>query len=131
MVALRGPVARGGFVMRVPPIIASALLAAIASVSFAVIAAASQEIVVHLSAKGFVPVASTIAVGDRVRFTVRDHKPHQLWKVRGPTSGDAPVDVLENKGSSTTMAFTETGTYTYLDRLNPTKHEYRLTVRAR
>jgi plastocyanin len=117
--------------MRVPPIIASALLAVYAGASLAVIAAASQEIVVHLSEKGFVPVTSTIAVGDRVRFTVRDHKPHQLWKVSGPNSGETPVDVLENKGSSTTMAFTEPGTYTYLDRLNPGRHEYRLTVRAR
>jgi len=117
--------------MRVPPIIASALLAVFASVSVAVTATASQEIVVHLSEKGFVPVASTIAVGDRVRFTVRDHKPHQLWKVSGPNSGETPVDVLQDKGSSTTMAFTEAGTYTYLDRLNPGRHEYRLTVRAR
>ncbi|HYW55061.1 MAG TPA: hypothetical protein VE826_13900 [Dongiaceae bacterium] len=117
--------------MRVPPIIASALLAVSASVSLAVIAAASQEIVVHLSEKGFVPVASAIVVGDRVRFTVRDHKPHQLWKVSGPASGDAPVDVLGNKGSSTTMAFTEAGTYTYRDRLNPARPEYHLTVRAR
>jgi plastocyanin len=131
MVAWSGPVLRGGFVMRVPPILASALLAVFASVSLAVIASASQEIVVHLSAKGFVPVTSTVVVGDRVRFTVRDRKPHQLWKVSGPTSGDAPVDVLENKGSSTTMTFTEAGTYTYLDRLNPGRHEYRLTVRAR
>ncbi len=117
--------------MRVPPIIASALLAVFASVSLAAVAAASQEIVVHLSAKGFVPVASTIAVGDRVRFTVRDHKPHQLWKVSGPTSGDTPVGVLESKGSSTTMEFTEPGAYTYRDRLNPVRPEYRLTVRAR
>ena len=47
------------------------------------------------------------------------------------STGASPVDVLEDKGSSTTMAFTETGTYTYLDRLNPGRHEYRLTVRAR
>ncbi len=116
--------------MRVPPIIVSALLAAFASVALAGTAPASQEIVVHLSAKGFVPIASTVVVGDRVRFTVRDHKPHQLWKVTGPTSGDVTPNVLENKGSSTTMEFTEPGTYTYLDRLNPGRHEYRLTVRA-
>ena len=117
--------------MRVPPIIASALLAVFATGSLAAVAVASQEIVVHLSAKGFAPVASTIAVGDRVRFTVRDRKPHQLWKVSGPSSGEARVNVLEAKGSSTTMEFTEAGTYTYLDRLNPGRHEYRLTVRAR
>jgi plastocyanin len=131
MVAWSSPVARGGFVMRLPPVIASALLAVFASASLAAVTAASQEIVVHLSAKGFVPVSSTIAVGDRVRFTVRDHKPHQLWKVSGPNSGDTPVDVLENKGSSTTMAFTEAGTYAYRDRLNPARPEYKLTVRAR
>ncbi len=117
--------------MRVPPIVASALIAVFASAALAGIAAASQEIVVHLSAKGFVPVASTITVGDRVRFTVRDHKPHQLWKVSGPNSGDVTPNVLENKGSSVTMEFTENGTYTYLDRLNPARREYRLTVRAR
>ncbi len=117
--------------MRVPPIIVSALLAVFASVQLAGPAAASQEIVVHLSAKGFVPGASIIVVGDRVRFTVRDRKPHQLWKVSGPNSGDVAPNVLENKGSSTTMEFTEPGTYTYLDRLNPGRHEYKLTVRAR
>ncbi len=113
--------------MRVPPIIVSALLAVVASVSLAV---ASQEIVVHVGAKGFVPIASTITVGDRVRFTVRDRKPHQLWKATGPNSGDAPRIVLENQGSSTTMEFTEPGTYTYLDRLYPHRPEFRLTVRA-
>jgi plastocyanin len=117
--------------MRVPPIIASALLAVFASLALAGSAGASREIVVHLSAKGFVPIASTIAVGDRVRFTVRDRKPHQLWKTAGPNSGEMPRDVLENKGSSTTMEFTEPGSYTYLDRLNPARPEYRLTVRAR
>jgi plastocyanin len=118
--------------MRVPTIVSSALLAVFASVALAGTAAAtSREIVVHLSAAGFVPASSTIAVGDRVRFTVRDRKPHQLWKVTGPNSGDVPPDVLENKGSSATLAFTEAGSYTYLDRLNPGRHEFRLLVRAR
>ncbi len=116
--------------MRVPPVIISALLAAFASAALGGTSTASQEIVVHLSAKGFVPGASTIVVGDRVRFTVRDRKPHQLWKVTGPNSGDVAPNVLENKGSSTTMEFDQPGTYTYLDRLNPSRHEYRLTVRA-
>jgi len=117
--------------MRVPPVIAAALLAAFASVALAGPGTASQEIVVHLSEKGFVPVSSTIVAGDRVRFTVRDRKPHQLWKISGPNSGDVSPNVLENKGSSTTMQFDEPGTYTYLDRLNPGRHEYHLTVRAR
>jgi plastocyanin len=117
--------------MRVPPIIVSALVAVFASITLAGPSAASREIVVHVGAKGFVPSSSTIVVGDRVRFTVRDRKPHQLWKVSGPTSGDVPPNVLEIRGSSTTITFDDAGTYAYLDRLNPGRHEYRLTVRAR
>ena len=70
--------------MRVRPIAISALLAAFASLALAGPAGASREIVVYLTKGGFSPKSSTITVGDRVRFTVRDHRPHQVAKTSGP-----------------------------------------------
>jgi plastocyanin len=116
--------------MRVAPIVVSALLAAFASVALAPSALATREAVVYLTAAGFAPASATIAVGDRVRFTVRDHKAHQLAKTSGPDSGAVAPNVLEGQGNSVTLAPIEVGTYTYADRLNPRKPEFRLTVRA-
>ena len=117
--------------MRVPSIVVSALLVASASLSLAPSALASQEMVVHLATSGFTPGSMTISAGDRVRFTVRDHKPHQIAKTGGPNSGDVAPNVLEGRGSSVTLMPDEPGTYTYVDRLNPSKPEFRLTVRRR
>jgi plastocyanin len=116
--------------MRVPPIVASALLVAFASLSLAPSATASREAVVYLSAAGFTPASVTIAVGDRLRFTVRDRKSHQLAKTSGPNSGDVAPNVLEGQGLSVTLMPEEPGTYTYVDRLNPGKPAFRLIVRA-
>jgi plastocyanin len=116
--------------MRVPTIIASALLIACASVSLASSAAASREAVVYLTKAGFSPRSATIDVGDRVRFTVRDHKAHQLAKTSGPNAGAIAPDVLESQGNSVTLTPDEVGTYTYVDRLNPRTPDFRLTVRA-
>ena len=85
----------------------------------------------HLSANGFVPIASTIAVGDRVRFTVRDRKPHQIAKASGPDSGELAPNVLEGKGASITLMQNEVGSYTYVDRINAKSPPFHLTVRAR
>ena len=54
--------------MRVPPIVIAALVAATTSVALA--APIGREVVVHLTGTGFSPAASTIAYGDRVRFTL-------------------------------------------------------------
>jgi plastocyanin len=116
--------------MRVPPIAAAALLVAFASVALASSALATREAVVYLTAAGFSPRTTTIAVGDRVRFTVRDHKAHQLAMTSGPNSGSVAPNVLEGQGNSVTLAPYEVGAYSYVDRLNPSKPEFRLTVRA-
>jgi plastocyanin len=115
--------------MRVPPIVIAALVAA--STSLALAAPTGREVVVHLTAAGFTPPSSTIAYGDRVRFTVRDHKPHQIAKTSGPDSGELSPNVLEGKGSSITLMENEVGSYTYVDRLNAKKEPFRLTVRRR
>ncbi|HEX3464933.1 MAG TPA: cupredoxin domain-containing protein [Candidatus Elarobacter sp.] len=115
--------------MRVPSIVVPALLLALASVVLAPSALASHEAVVYLTASGFSPGSLAIASGDRVRFTVRDHKAHQIAKTTGPGSGDVPPTVLEGQGSSVTLMPTEPGTYTYIDRLNPQKPEFRVTLR--
>lgn len=115
--------------MRVPSVVLSALLLAFASVSLAASAAASREAVVYLTASGFSPRSVTLAVGDRVRFTVRDHKAHQVAKTSGPNSGDVAPNVLEGQGNSVTLTPEEAGTYIYVDRLNPRRPEFRLAVR--
>src|SRR5947209_8471441 len=86
---------------------------------------------VPLSASGFSPGSASVAIGDRVRFTVRDHKAHQIAKTSGPNSGDVAPNVLERQGSSVTLMPGEAGAYTYLDRLNPRRPEFRLAVRRR
>jgi plastocyanin len=113
--------------MRVPPIVIAALVAATTSVALA--APIGREVVVHLTGTGFSPAASTIAYGDRVRFTVRDHKPHQIAKASGPDSGELAPNVLEGKGSSITLMQNGIGSYTYVDRLNSKSAQFRLTVR--
>src|SRR6202035_4545702 len=105
-------------------------LTAFASVTLASSALATREAVVYLTAGGFAPQNLTIVVGDRVRFTVRDHKAHQLALISGPNSGSVAPNVLEGQGYSVTLLPDEAGTYTYADRLNPGKPEFRLTVRA-
>jgi len=115
--------------MRVRRVIVPMFLAAFASVALAGAAAASQEIVVFISSHGFSQRTSTISPGDRVRFTVRDHKNHQLWKKTGSAAGDVPPNVLEGQGSTVTLMPTEPGTYTYVDRLYPNFPEFHLIVR--
>jgi plastocyanin len=116
--------------MRVPPIVIAALVVAFAGFSLASSAVASREIVVYLTSSGFSPASSNVAVGDRVRFTVRDKKPHQVAKTSGPNAGDVPPTVLEGKGNSVTLMPEEAGRYSYVDRLNAHRAEYRLNVRA-
>jgi plastocyanin len=118
-------------ITRVPANVVSALLVASASLSLAPNALASREDVVYLTAAGFTPAWITMTVGDRVRFTVRDHKTHQIAKTSGPTSGDISPNVLSVQGDSVTLMPGEPGTYMYVDRLNPNKPELRLTVRGR
>jgi plastocyanin len=107
----------------------SALLVASASLSLAPSALASREDVVYLTAAGFAPASITMSVGDRIRFTVRDHKVHQIGKTSGPSSGDVAPNVLSVQGDSVTLMPDQPGTYMYVDRLNPNKPELRLTVR--
>jgi plastocyanin len=114
--------------MRVPSVVATASVLVLLAAA-APRAEASHEAVVYLTAAGFTPGAVALSVGDRVRFTVRDHKAHQLAKTSGPGSGDVAPNVLEGQGHSITLAPTEPGTYTYIDRLNPRKVEFRLSLR--
>jgi plastocyanin len=116
--------------MRVRPIIVSAFLGAAACLALGGPAGASREIVVYLTKAGFSPSSSSVSVGDRIRFTVRDHKPHQVAKTSGPVSGEVKPMVLEGQGSSLTLFPDEAGTYTYIDRLNAGRTEYRVIVRA-
>jgi plastocyanin len=115
--------------MRVPPIVIAAAVLSFAGVLLASSAGASREVVVYMTASGFSPASSTVAVGDRVRFTVRDKKPHQVAKTSGPNAGDVPPTVLEGKGNSVTLTPQEAGRYSYVDRLNARRAEYQLTVR--
>ncbi|HEV3086470.1 MAG TPA: cupredoxin domain-containing protein [Candidatus Elarobacter sp.] len=115
--------------MRVRPIIVSAFLAVFASLALAGPSSASREFVVYLTKAGFSPKSSSIAVGDRIRFTVRDHKAHQVAKASGPTSGEIPPTVLDNHNNSLTVFPAEAGTYAYIDRLNAARPQYQLTVR--
>ncbi|HEY0396645.1 MAG TPA: cupredoxin domain-containing protein [Candidatus Elarobacter sp.] len=116
--------------MRVPSIAVSASVLAIVLLAAAPPSArAPHEAVVYLTPGGFSPGTISVAMGDRVRFTVRDHKAHQLAKTSGPNSGDVAPNVLEGQGHSVTLAPGEPGTYTYVDRLNPRKPEFRLTLR--
>jgi plastocyanin len=117
--------------VRVPANVVSALLVASASLSLAPSALASSEDVVYLTATGFTPARITMTVGDRVRFTVRDHKSHQIAKTSGPNSGDVAPNVLSGQGDSVTLMPDEPGTYMYVDRLNPRRPELRVTVRGR
>ena len=116
--------------MRVRPIAISAFLGALAGMTAAIPAAASHEVVVYLTKTGFSPASSAVTVGDRVRFTVRDHKPHQVAKTSGPEAGAIAPNVLESQGSSITLLPSEPGTYTYIDRLNAKRIEYRIVVRS-
>jgi plastocyanin len=116
--------------MRVPAAAVSALFAVAASLALASSAAASREVVVYLTPGGFAPGTSTVSTGDRVRFTVRDRKAHQIAKTSGPNSGDVAPNVLEGQGSSVTLMPDEVGSYTYVDRLNARRPEFRLVVRA-
>ena len=116
--------------MRVPSIAVSAfVLVCVLLAAAAPSAQASHEAVVYLTTAGFSPGSVSIAVGDRVRFTVRDHKAHQLAKTSGPNSGAVAPNVLEGQGHSVTLAPDEAGSYTYVDRLNPRKPEFRLSLR--
>ena len=115
--------------MRVPSILAAVILLVLGLEAAAISAPASREVVVYLTTAGFSPAATTIALGDRVRFTVRDRKPHQLRKTTGPTSGELPTDVLENQGASVTLMPEDAGTYSYIDQLNNRKPAFRLVVR--
>jgi len=115
--------------MRVPSIAVSALLLAAASLAQPPSALASHEAVVYLTASGFAPGSLTLGPGDRIRFTVRDHKPHQIAKTSGPNSGDVAPSVLEGQGSSVTLMPSEPGSYTYVDRLNPRKPAFRVRIR--
>lgn len=115
--------------MRVPSIVASVLLLALASVPLSPSALASHEAVVYLTTSGFSPGSLTIASGDRIRFTVRDRKAHQIAKTSGPSSGDVAPNVLEGQGSSVTLMPAEPGTYVYIDRLNPNRPQFRVTMR--
>lgn len=114
--------------MRVPPLVLSALLIMAAGLPIAQSADASREAVVYLTRSGFSPPTLSIGLGDRVRFTVRDRKPHQLAKTSGPASGDVPPGVLESQGSSVTLEPGEMGAYVYVDRLNPSRAPFRLTL---
>ncbi len=116
--------------MRVPPIVIAALIIAGAGATLASSAVASKEVVVYVTAAGFSPGSSAVWTGDRIRFTVRDAKPHQLAKTSGPSGGDVPPNVLESKGSSVTLMPDQAGAYTYIDRLNAGHPEFKLTVRA-
>jgi plastocyanin len=115
--------------MRVPSIVVSAVVLLLAGQALPPSASASHEAVVYLTASGFSPGALTIAGGDRIRFTVRDHRAHQIGKMSGPNSGDIPPTVLEGQGSSVTIAPSEPGSYRYVDRLNPQKPELLVTLR--
>ncbi len=115
--------------MRVPTAVLAGLIGLAATAGSAQPAVASHEAVVYVTASGFSPGSVTIASGDRIRFTVRDHKPHQLAKTSGPDSGDVAPNVLEGQGSSVTLALAEPGTYLYVDRLNPRHAEFRVTMR--
>jgi plastocyanin len=106
------------------------LVVAFASLSLTASAVASKEVVVYITAAGFSPGSSSVSAGDRVRFTVRDRKPHQVAKTSGPNGGDVAPNVLEGKGSSITLMPDEAGSYSYVDRLNSRHPEYRLTVRS-
>lgn len=112
-----------------PLVVSTALLAALGSTAFAGPVAPSHEAVIYLGQLGFSQRSSTIAPSDRIRFTVRDHRNHQVWKKTGSAAGDVPPNILEGQGSSVTLGPVEPGSYVYVDRLNPSTREFHLFVR--
>jgi plastocyanin len=114
--------------MHARPVFIVALLAFVASAGLADESAPSRAVVISVSMAGFSPRSATIVAGMRVRFTVRDHKNHQLRMKLGAPSGVVPPTVLHGQGASVTVMPTSLGSYVYVDSLNSARPEFSLIV---
>lgn len=79
---------------------------------------------VTITAQGFVPQTILVKKGSTLNWTNRDNKPHQVASNPHPTHTLLPVlgqGKLLPAGSSFTLTFDRTGTFTYHDEQNPLK----------
>lgn len=79
---------------------------------------------VNITAQGFVPQTILVKKGSSVNWTNRDNKPHQIASDPHPTHSlllTLGKGKLLPAGSSFTLTFDRTGTFTYHDEQNPLK----------
>lgn len=79
---------------------------------------------VTITEQGFVPQTILIKKGSTVNWTNRNNKPHQIASDPHPTHSLLPAlgqGKLLPAGSSFTLTFDRTGTFTYHDEENPLK----------
>ena len=103
-------------------------ISAIALISLVVVVAASAKTVpVSITKNGYVPNATTIAVGDTVQFTNSDTVPHQVVfkNANGVTCAPNPLVLQPAQAGSCTFA--SPGTFTY-DDPNVTGNTFRGTI---
>jgi plastocyanin len=115
---MKRPDAGKAFPMRtlLPSTVAAALLLVPAA------PATAATVSVSIRASGFVPATVTIQTGDRVTWTNRDTRNHQVVADSG-----AFVSPILRPGQSYTFMFRASGTYRYRDALKP---EERGTIRV-
>src|SRR2546427_13196910 len=91
------------------------VLIALASLAIAG-AAGAKTVTVSITKNGYVPSASTIAVGDSVQFTNADAVAHQI--VFKTTTGVTctPTTLVIQPAQSGSCKFATAGSYTYNDR---------------
>ena len=79
---------------------------------------------ITVTAQGFVPQTILVKKGSTLKWTNRDNKPHQIASDPHPTHTLLPImgkGKLMPAGSSFTLTFDRTGTFTYHDEQNPLK----------
>lgn len=87
---------------------------------------------VTITTQGFVPQTILIKKGSTVNWTNRDNKPHQIASDPHPTHSlllTLGKGKLLPAGSSFTLTFDRTGTFTYHDEQNPLKFKGVVVVR--
>jgi plastocyanin len=107
--------------MRTLTIVAAAV-AVLAAAPHAAAATGQETAQVRITSTGFSPSTATIRAGDRVRWTNRDTRNHQVVSDTG-----AFASPILRPGQSYTFTFRAAGTYRYRDALYPRR---RATIRV-
>ncbi len=87
---------------------------------------------VTITAQGFIPQTILIKKGSTINWTNQDSKPHQVSSDPHPTHTLLPAigkGKLLPAGSSFTLTFDKTGTFTYHDEQNPLKFKGTVVVK--